>query len=998
MITPTVGTASAATNSIDKVQSGLVASDSLTSGNTAYWTFDGTATLHDYYEDNLGLHLGVQSPGSGTWVNYYAASPFVDAQLFHAVITIPYNSVADGVFNPGLYVEGSDYAAIVGCQAFADWSGYYWTVQQTTDAGMTWTILYESTASSLPHTQDCTVVTNGSNLLKVYLGGSVVFSSTTMDLNMPYPLRVFFQDDTSSSSSMRYATYLDYYATTDENIRVINNPSNAATVKVVDSSGQVLSSSPVTLGTATLDVGVYQFPLSATINVYDSNNSIIALSPASIYGGDVFSVTSSPATVPQPPTNLSAIAASSSQINLSWNAPSDDGGSPITGYKIRRSSDGGATWSTIVPNTGSTTTTYSNTGLSPSTTYTYSVSAINSVGSSTPFNIASATTLAPTGTASLTISTVDNNNNPLDGYYIEIIRDNTEGTSISGLYTPQTITGTIGHSYTVTVADYGSYSVQSVNIGTFMRDNDAKSGTTTFTLQGDTDLIFTMASSLLTPPSAPTGLTATAVSSSQINLSWNPPSNNGGSPITGYKIYRGTTSGGEGATPVATVSGSTLTYTDSGLTNGQTYYYTVKAVNSVGTSAASNEASATPAAPATVPAAPTGLGAIALSSSQISLSWSAPTDNGGSPITGYEIERSANGGSTWTTIVPNTGSTATTYSDAGLAHSTTYTYRVFAINSVGTSLPSNTASATTSQQPSSINLVKSGLVASDSLIQPKTKQQLQSDPYWRTGGSAAVQNAPIDIFQDAQGMHIGVQAVSNGTYAGYYAVTPSTNAPLFHAVMTSPVRTIPSTNNFFQNGLYVQTTNGLINYVTCVSITGTVGTTWHVIHATGNFNQTTGSTILWSDPSPNQPLTKDCTIITNGSNYLKVYLDGVLVYSSNALNLQMPGPFEYFLEPQSNYAGQLLYGTYKDYYAASDESIKVTNNPPTAATVKLVDSSGSVLAIAPVVSGTATLDVGEYHFPLAANIKVFDSNNAEIVSTSTPVNIVGGDVYSVNPG
>src|SRR5438132_1980987 len=97
----------------------------------------------------------------------------------------------------------------------------------------------------------------------------------------------------------------------------------------------------------------------------------------------------------------------------------------------------------------------------------------------------------------------------------------------------------------------------------------------------------------------------------------------------------------------------------------------------------------------TVPTAPTSLVANTVSSSQINLSWTAP-NNGGSAITGYKIERSADGGSTWSTLVANTGITGTTYSDTGLARTTTYTYRVSAINSVGTSSPSNTASATTS--------------------------------------------------------------------------------------------------------------------------------------------------------------------------------------------------------------------------------------------------------------------------------------------------------------
>ena len=96
--------------------------------------------------------------------------------------------------------------------------------------------------------------------------------------------------------------------------------------------------------------------------------------------------------------------------------------------------------------------------------------------------------------------------------------------------------------------------------------------------------------------------------------------------------------------------------------------------------------------------APRNLSAYALSSSRIDLYWDAPIIN--SPqdygIPGYMIERSTDNGNTWTTIVTNTNSTTTTYSDAGLSPNTAYTYRVSAINSVGISSPSNTAATTTS--------------------------------------------------------------------------------------------------------------------------------------------------------------------------------------------------------------------------------------------------------------------------------------------------------------
>src|SRR5947208_9819413 len=95
IITPITGTASAATYSINKIQSGLVVSDSLTTGNTASWTFGGTAALNNYYEDSQGLHIGIKAPQNGQWVNYYAELPQPNAYLFHVVETIPDTSVTD---------------------------------------------------------------------------------------------------------------------------------------------------------------------------------------------------------------------------------------------------------------------------------------------------------------------------------------------------------------------------------------------------------------------------------------------------------------------------------------------------------------------------------------------------------------------------------------------------------------------------------------------------------------------------------------------------------------------------------------------------------------------------------------------------------------------------------------------------------------------------------------------------------------------------------------
>jgi hypothetical protein len=282
----------------------------------------------------------------------------------------------------------------IDCGAITGPDGTYWTVVHgygDSSEAYNFDTLWLDTSQNQPLTRDCTVITNGDNYLRVYVDNVQVYSSNTLALNMPQPFNYYLQTMNSYYNQMRYGTFQDYYVTTDEYIKVINNPSNAATVKMVDSLGNTLASGSILDGSATLDVGKYNFPLESTITVYDSNNSIIASSPALVYGGDVFSLGSSgTATVPSPPTGLTATAASSIQINLRWNAPSDNGGFPITGYKIERSTNGGQTWS-VIANTN-TSTTYSDSILMPNTTYTYRVFAINALGASSPSNTAYATT------------------------------------------------------------------------------------------------------------------------------------------------------------------------------------------------------------------------------------------------------------------------------------------------------------------------------------------------------------------------------------------------------------------------------------------------------------------------------------------------------------------------------------------------------------------------------------------------------------------------------
>jgi len=199
-------------------------------------------------------------------------------------------------------------------------------------------------------------------------------------------------------------------------------------------------------------------------------------------------------------------------------------------------------------------------------------------------------------------------------------------------------------------------------------------------------------------PAAPAGLKAIAASSSSINLSWTavtPPAN---CVIASYAVFRSTDMRfvPSASNQVGTASGTTFSST--GLAGSTTYFYRIEAVDTAGSSPASNLASATTSAAPTcsaAPAAPNGLSAVAASSSAINLSWAAVTPPSNCTISSYKIFRGASSG--FTPAAGNQVGTAsgTTFSSTGLTASTTYYYKVEAVDAAGASPASNQASATT---------------------------------------------------------------------------------------------------------------------------------------------------------------------------------------------------------------------------------------------------------------------------------------------------------------
>ena len=266
------------------------------------------------------------------------------------------------------------------------------------------------------------------------------------------------------------------------------------------------------------------------------------------------------------PTDLTAKAVSPTQITLSWNAPTQNYGKTIVGYKIEQRLSTGAYY-TIVQNTDSAITTYSLTGLTTGTTYTYRVSAVYYDDTSTdPSNAASATPTPtsvppPTPPPTSPITNVKFDFTPSDGI---------------------TLTAVI-----ITQNDY-----QQLQYVKNSRSVISNAVATTETVTNNLAGVLAYQNSHLSPDSIPGPLVAKAVSPTQINLSWLPPIENYQQKIIGYKIDWKRVPGDYVIIDDNT-GNDTTKYSIVNLKNDTTYTYRVSAIYSDHTTSnPSNEASA----------------------------------------------------------------------------------------------------------------------------------------------------------------------------------------------------------------------------------------------------------------------------------------------------------------------------------------------------------------------------------------------------------------------
>ncbi len=400
-------------------------------------------------------------------------------------------------------------------------------------------------------------------------------------------------------------------------------------------------------------------------------------------------------TTPPVVTGLKA-AGEDSRVNLSWTASS---ATDIAHYAIYRENPEGSWPATPTATTTSTTYTYSDIGLSDGTNYSYRVTAVNHAGGeSTPSSVVSATPRdtappkAPEGLTAqsgeesqVTLSWTPSTDPRLD--YYAIYRENPEGswpataiaTATSASYLNTGLSDGTSYTYRVVAIDHAG--------GEYPESPPSSTASAT---PRDT-----------APPKPPEGLTAQSGEESQVTLSWTPSTD---PRLDYYAIYRENPEGSWPATPIAMLSpslmggslGGDATYTNVGLSDGTTYTYRIVAVDQAGSeyveSVPSTAVSATPQDTAP-PKPPEGLAASSGEESQVTLSWTPSTDP---RLAYYAIYRESPEGS-WSPT-PTTTTTSAHYVETGLSDGTSYTYRITAVDRVGSeyieSPPSSTASAT----------------------------------------------------------------------------------------------------------------------------------------------------------------------------------------------------------------------------------------------------------------------------------------------------------------
>ena len=431
---------------------------------------------------------------------------------------------------------------------------------------------------------------------------------------------------------------------------------------------------------------------------------------------------------PDAPTGVSGLSQNSS-VRVSWTAPFNQG-STITNYTITSSPSAGNSPLTVDNVLSGTIT-----GLTNGTSYTFTVYATNAAGNGSASTASSTVIPATVPIAPTLISDTPANAQvtlswaALTGYL------QTGGSAIL-LYT--VTSGAFTQSVTGTTATFNGLTNGTPYIFTIYATNSVGNGA----------ILTTYPVTPSTIPSQTTNVIGTA-GNSQVTVSWTAP-NNGGAAITGYTVIT-SYSGGSFTT---NYNNTLTTATISGLTNGNSYQFAVYATNARGNGPTS--VNSFPVTPSTVPGAPTAVTGVS-GNSQVTVSWIAPVDNGGTTIISYTVTS----GEFTKTVTGNPPLTTTIVT--GLTNGTSYQFTVAATNSAGTGSASTASAAIV---PATIPSAPTIISATSGNTQATISWNALTG-YLQTGGAAIINyrltSSPGGFTTTTTGTSATLSGLTNGT-------------------------------------------------------------------------------------------------------------------------------------------------------------------------------------------------------------------------------------------
>jgi len=492
-------------------------------------------------------------------------------------------------------------------------------------------------------------------------------------------------------------------------------------------------------------------------------------------------------------------------IHIQWELPISDGGTPITGYQIERSTVLGGAWSVLVVDTGNTNLEYIDTGVGEGFYALYRVAAINNVGTGIAFGIATAITVDLISGGGFT-GAVDNFNTHAVGTspstFDELLGNSVTEDISGGVIRALSWDSKTGGSYATnpwgtaqskfnlfsdaqtdyTVLCHMTFKSQASKAGIWVRSTTNGSFTEGYFLQFDqvTDelKLWSIHSGgqfdQINPATVTTSMTLNDRHLIKIDIVGSLIEvfiNNMTAPIISHTFIQNLHASG------GVVLSAGWDGTNENNVQYDNLYCTLW-----------DAATALPTAPLSLVAA-----AGAVPETEIDLTWLVPASDGGSAITGYRIERESPTGNGFALIVADTGDTNLSYSDTTLTSGVQYNYRVSAINGVGTGSFSNSSSLSTTTSNVLLTIgTPDYLYSADVVVGVEPVQQVIGSPDYQTIASS------VTIITGMNGLPVW----KFSTVASYIrTVTNIATVPQgFYRFMLIEFKSISGGNEYFGDG------------------------------------------------------------------------------------------------------------------------------------------------------------------------------------------------------